>query len=342
MKKQPDSTSSQDATFTGATSLIEDALALQESDVYNPFIHQYVQSITKKTASGTPDVNIKSFISKSIWPRLVLMRIRAVFVTLIPLIHLTNQDDILDGLSHVQLFLSILGWVLHALRLLINLLSLLMSCLLGDLFSWSDKKSAWQTCLKIELTESWKELGNDLLWVMTTLTSSIHIALSVTLMLVDIAWVVYCGYAELARLNQFKKGFEQRRYSGSISQEKLTDLESCQDNLQKRLAYTQKKLIVSLLTTISTTTLAFLRTALMPSIATNPILLLGFALLSLVITLASHFIGEWLKRERPPEKIAALEKNYSLTMASRITFFKPASDNVSGFSQYDSLPLIKC
>ena len=332
MQKQPSPVLSQgEALLVNDASLLEDSLALQESDFTNPLIYQYLESLTKKTASSTPDITIKRLISKSIWPRLVAIRIRTVLVTLIPVINIVHQDCLLSGLSYVQLCLGLLGWVLHALRLLINLLRLLMCCLPCDESSSPDQKLTWQTRLQTELAESQTELGNDLLWILTVLTTSTHVAASVAIMLIDIAWVMYCGYAELTKLNQFKSNFEQIIRSESISPQELADIEACQDNLQKRIAYTQKKLILNLLTTISTTILAFLRIVIMPSLfpmlAINPALLLGFALLSLVVTLASHFIGEWLKLEKPPEKITGLEKTVSFINDAHFIFFKPSNKN---------------
>ena len=331
MQKQPSPVLSQgDALLVNDASLIEDSLALQMSDFTNQLIYQYVESLTKKTSSSRPDIKIKRFISKFIWPRLVAIRIRTVLVTLISVINIVHQEGLLNGLSYVQLCLGILGWLLHALRLLINLLRLLMCCIPGDESSSPEQKLTWQTRLQTELTASQIELGNDLLWIATILTPSTHIAASVALMLVDIAWIVYCGYSELAKLNRFKSDVEQTIRSELISPQEQPDIEVCQDHLQKRITYTQKKLILSLLTTISTTALAFLRIVIMPSLlpmfVANPFLLLGFALLSLVITLASHFVGAWLKQERSPEKVAELEKIISRFSAPRVTFFKLSND----------------
>ena len=98
MQKQPSPVLSQgEALLVNDASLLEDSLALQESDFTNPLIYQYLESLTKKTASSTPDITITRLISKSIWPRLVAIRIRTVLVTLIPVINIVHQDCLLSG-----------------------------------------------------------------------------------------------------------------------------------------------------------------------------------------------------------------------------------------------------
>ena len=305
---------------------IEDALALQENDVIAKLIYEYISSIKRKPASSRTDLRVKRIISQSIWPRLVAMRLRTVLVKLIPVINLVNHEYLIDGLNDAQWILAALGWALHGLRLIINILRFL-NCY----FSNNENTSTWQKRLEEEFKKSWVELGNDLLWVVTTLTPVIHITISLAFIMIELTWIVFCAWAEISRLNHFKHGFNQITFAGAIQPRILSAIDTCQDDLKKHLTYAQKKLMLSVITTLSSSLLMLLRTAIMPvllpTLAINPFILFGFAFLALLITFASHFIGECLKNQKPSEKIVGVEKNTTIITASRFAFFKPPSED---------------
>lgn len=325
MKKQTsDNPSQAHAISAEHTSLFEDTLTLQEGDFSNALVFQYLESFKKKPTPTTLDENIKRLISSSIWPRLLVIRIRKVLVAIIPIITLLQHPYFMDGLNYLNLILGVLGWILHALRLLINLVNLLMQ---GIGLKAIEKKQGWQARLLAELSRSWIELGNDLLWIATTLLTSSHIAVSLGLLFIEVAWVLYCGCNELYQLKQYSDVFEKFLGNEFLSPVELAKMTACNDNLRQRLVYTQKKLMLSLFIAFSAAVLFVLRFAIIPAVwpalEMSPIVSLVFALLSLLITLASHFIGKWLKNPKPSEAVMMLDKSSQISAASRFTFFKP-------------------
>ncbi len=342
MKKQSsDNPSQAHAISAEHTSLFEDTLTLQEGDFSNALVFQYLESFKKKPTPITLDENIKRRISSSIWPRLLVIRIRKVLVAIIPIITLLQHPYFMDGLNYLNLILGVLGWILHALRLLINLVNLLMQ---GLGLKAIEKKQGWQARLLSELSRSWIELGNDLLWIATTLLTSSYIAVSLGLLLIEVLWVLYCGFDELHQLKQYDHVFEKFLGNEFLSPEELVEMTACKDNLRQRLVYTQKKLILSLFTTLSAALLFVLRFAIIPALwpvlEMNPIISLIFTLLSLLITLASHFIGKWLKNQKPSETVVLLDKSSQISATSRFTFFKPQNVSLTTIDKQISSNLI--
>ena len=118
-----------------------------------------MELLKKKPTPTTLDENIKQLISRSIWPRLLVIRIRKVLVASIPIITLLQHPYFMDGLSYLNVMLSVLGWLLHALRLLINLSNLLIQCI-G--VSGTQKNQGWQARLLAELSKS-QQISNEAL-----------------------------------------------------------------------------------------------------------------------------------------------------------------------------------
>ena len=320
MKKQS-SHRPQAHRFSGNNlSFCEDTLTLHEGDVRPSVRDQYERFIKKKPSPAIWDEQIKRLISRSIWPRLLVIRIRKVLVTLTPIITMFEHPYVIEGLGNLNFLLGALGWLLHGLRLLMNLFRLLMQCLPIN----SLKNSCWQSRLLSEFSLTQMELGNDLLWISATLINSTYIGLSLAFLLLDIAWVLYGGYVEVNRLNQFKCVVEKALQDEGLPTWECAEIMACSDNLEQRLTYTQQKLILSLITTLSTAVLSLLRFAIIrPASVINPVVPVVFALLSLGITLVSHFAGEWLRRCKPPEIILRLDKCRRISTTENVVFFKP-------------------
>ena len=111
--------------------------------------------------------------------------------------------------------------------------------------------------------------------------------------------------------------------------------------MAKQIAYEQKKLIINLgqLLAISTVIIvrSFVLPALMPVLATNPIMLLICASLILTLTLINHYLSQQLAEQKPPELIEEKINTSQARVTSRDTFFKTSLRTVKTKSPTEPL-----
>ena len=247
---------------------------------------QYIPLTTQqpdKTASTIDE--IKRFITKFLWPRLVVIRTRHVLVALMPLLNLAQDGTfggILDAASSV---LSPLGWVLHGLRLLINAVQLLQRLI------EEDQPLAYLIRVDKQLKSTGTEIGNDLIWIFAALAPA-SVSFTMAFFLVDIVWLGVLAGIEIRRLTHLRDDIDPTSTNG-------------REGLIQAIALEQKKFILNLINLISITAIVIMKTFIVPMfapvLATNLVLLLVFAALSLAITILTHLLGQQLVCEQQSE-----------------------------------------
>ena len=225
----------------------------------------------------------KRIISKLLWPRLVVVRIRHVLAALMPLLNLAGDGTLGILLHDNSSVLSPIGWVLHGLRLLINIVYLLQCLINNDGIAKADGAQELQDSRTEKLQRRGVEVGNDLIWILAAVaTASCECA--VVFFLIDILWLAF-------------------RAGVAIERQKLPNGESSKTDLDAIYA----KLALNLFNVISISTLTivknFILPMLMPSLALNPVLGLVFALSVMMITILSNQMEQFLERQNKKDDL---------------------------------------
>ena len=286
-------------------------LSINESHFMNEWPSQYhLYSKLPNVPHASMD-QAKHFIAQLLWPRLVIVRIRQVFVTLIPLIHLDTFQFFLNQTAYA---LISLGWALHGLRLFINAVQLLQQLIPGVWMSDTEKKLDWWVRLQTQLSQSKTQIGNDLIWCGSALAPATF-NFTILFLCIDLVWVVYRSGVELDRLSHLRLNQHD---------------EHIQQQIGTLIAYEQKKLILNSLYVISISSMGiiknFLMPALLPILATNPIFLLLLTSLVLSITVTDHVLNQWLEHQKPKLPAQELSLSHISLFKTGPTFFKPAAE----------------
>jgi len=233
--------------------------------------------------------NLRRYITACIWPRLVVIRVKHVLSALIPLLNLADDGTCGTILSDVSSILSPLGWVLHSLRLLINVLQVLQESIPDERVSHAEKTQDWSARVGRHLKNHGVAMGNDLIWVFSSIAPA-TIRFTCLFLMIDILWLSGRALIELARLNHLLNSINKK--TDNILLTKLTN----------EWVFEERKFLLNLANLVSisaiTITKIFVLPTVFPALALNPLLLLLLSLLSLSITIASHLLGKELERQK--------------------------------------------
>ena len=213
----------------------------------------------------------RQLIKPLIWPRLVVIRVKHVLTELMPLLNLTEEGAFGVCLHGVSSVLSPIGWVLHGLRLLINLLALIQHAIgAGNDRTWFERAGE-------SLHHHGVTMGNDLIWVVGAIVPNTAY-FTCGLLVVDLFWLF------------LRAEFDKKAVS-------LTPEENTAQHhaWMKKLRIESQKFSLNLVSLLSINAVGMLKHFILPAyfpvLATNPLLLLALSLLSLAITIASHVFG---------------------------------------------------
>lgn len=259
--------------------------------------------------SGQPASSIDGFrriLTKLLWPRLVVIRTRHVLVALMPLLNLAQDGTIGGVLDAASSVLSPLGWVLHGIRLLINTVQLLQRLI------EEDQPLAYLIRVDKQLKSTGTEIGNDLIWIFAALAPA-SVSFTMAFFLVDIVWLVVLAGIEIKRLTHLRDDIDPTLING-------------RERLTQAIGLEQKKFILNLINLVSITAIVIMKTYILPMfapvLATNPVLLLVFAALSLAITILTHVLGQQLVCEQQFEVPVSEEQGMSSGKKTQMGFFK--------------------
>ena len=229
------------------------------------------------------DKTIHHVISELMWPRIVIVRLRNVLASFMPLIHLAHNETSNRVLDDCSVVLIPIGWVLHGTRLVLNITQLLYVMVNG--VDHANQSAAFQKKIDAELRRTRTELGSDLIWVLSCLTPA-TCTLTALYLLIDIAWILFRAQTEINALNNMRN-----ETTSSVRRAEI----------KNQIIRKQKKCALSLVNTASLGVLFlvknFLLASILPGLAANPVLLFGLALAILVVTLISHVTGKMMERQ---------------------------------------------
>lgn len=184
-------------------------------------------------------------------------------------------------LHGVGVMLSPLGWVLHGLRLFINVIELLQQMTLDIEIHDTDKAQVWCQSIEKFLQNHGTAIGNDVIWVLAALAPE-DLLFSCVFLMIDVLWLRGQFWSKTKQLSALNDG---------------TDLmEGCHlaGETAKKMALEWQIFLLNLTRLLSINIISIMRHCILPTffpiLALNPWLLLTGSLLSLVITLTSHFL----------------------------------------------------
>ena len=255
--------------------------------------------------------NCRRYITASIWPRLVVIRVKHVLSALLPLLNLAEDGTcsiILNGASSI---LSPLGWVLHGIRLLINTHQLLQKAVTNDQVKNAEKLPELYSPAGTHLQNHGVSMGNDLIWVLSSIApNTIHFTCA--FFVIDILWLSGRAWVEMARINQ--------------SFDSIDPTDDCilVDKLTKEWIWAQHKFLLNLTNLVSISAISIIKNFVLPTafpaLALNPLCLLTLSLLSLAITIVTHLIGQELERQKQCDARHPIHRSVAVS-ASQIGFF---------------------
>lgn len=266
-------------------------------------LYQYIPVSQQEPGKTRPSIDdVRYVLTKIMWPRLVVLRVHHVLSASLPLMNLAHTGTCRVILDDVMCVVSPLGWMLHGIRLLINVVALLQH--LFDVWTTEDKPILGEVYSNTPLKIRGTQFGNDLLWIIGALLPS-SIIYTAALLGLDILWLASRSWIEITHLylhaNRSEMGEE-------------VDLE-------------QKKFLLNLLNLVSISAIAtiknFVLPAYMPLLAINPVLLFTFSLLSLAVTIICHLVGQYLEQKDTSSLDAGIQNTHkSERQISSVSFFK--------------------
>ena len=275
---------------------------------------QYVPYFDQNNASPSLTDECRRVIGLLIFPRLVVIRVKSVLTALMPVLNLTDDGTygmMLHGASSV---LSPLGWLLHGLRLLINTLQLLMTAIPGTWLHDAEKGQAWHDRVGVAVQRHGVAMGNDLIWILSALAPN-TIRFTCSFFAVDIVWLSARACLEMARLKGLMDSANaamDNRLLAEITNDLSIERKTCLLNLENLVSISAIAIMKN-----------FVLPTVLPVLALNPLLLLALSLLSLVITIASHLLGQsWAKQKSQHANEGSDRPTVSNGNTSPIVFFQ--------------------
>lgn len=288
---------------------------------YHERLCQYVPYFDQSSTPSSLTDECRRIIGLLIFPRLVVIRVKHVLVALMPILNLTDDGTFGVVLHDVSSVLSPLGWVLHGLRLLINALQLLQTSVAMTWLNDAENKRSWCDPVNITVQRNGVAMGNDFIWVLSSLAPN-TIQFTGAFFVVDIVWLSARAWIEIVRLNGLL-------HSENAAMDKRLLLE-----ITKDLSVEKQKFLLNLANLVSISAISIMKNFVLPTIlpvlALNPLLLLTLSLLSLVITIASHLLGQSLEKQKSMHANKESERpSISNDNTSPLSFFRitrPAND----------------
>lgn len=304
----------------------------KRSAFLNALTFEYVCAPHSKRTPHRLEKQIKRIISRSIWPRILVMRCRLLIDSTLPLIDYGHWELIDEILNQIHLSLRFMGFIMHGLRLLINI-TVSLEILISEGFAFEGVQQ--------HIAHTWFELCNDAIWIISALTPSSFLAVSCLLMVLELGLILIRAWIEISRLSNFKVAFSKALENPALDPDDIAELRLAKDHTEAMLAHTYKKFILNLSVTLATTALFILKAIIIPSVAitvaTNPVVPLVFAALALIISIANHFISQHLDEYKPKIKIDYLSKKQSSMLQNQCFFKTLACDSMEVKQSFSSL-----
>lgn len=262
---------------------------------------------------------VRQNTAQSNWYRLFLIRSKRLLNAITPLVknaeHFTRFVAFVDKYGNP--FLAYLSWVFYLPRLLTNLFLLAKHLIPGFWMDEKERELGFFRRLQVQLQRRWFEIGNDSVWMIAGILgcfvwlgplAPIGTYINIVLYGYDVFLAGLRAGIELYRLKKLANHYEE--IACNASNNELGDIRHYQKYLHERIAFEQKRLLLSTATAL-TLTVAIIICA--PIVAFNPWISLVGAILLLAITIISFCLTQLLEKYRPASSLkdmAELDKFY--------------------------------
>ncbi|MCL9685860.1 hypothetical protein [Legionella maioricensis] len=283
--------------------------ALKPEHFINPLTYDYVKHLQPKQRSWWVEHYFRKAMSQSIWPRILIARCRVLITHALPLLadgHWAMMEVILNALRTVMQYLGIL---LHGVRLLMNLASLVTPL--------CSESSLWDGVMHA-LSDSWFELFTDTHSLTTAFLPTSYLKTTCAFSVLELGASILKGWFELSKLGGFKQSFKDQLANNHLPQAHRFELTKAEAHATALYNHQSKKLILNVCILSLSITAFLLKSFVLPSLSlalvSNPVTPLIFAIVALSLSLANHYLGQYIDKEKPKIKTSQL--------SGRVSFFK--------------------
>ena len=327
MKKQPQQPSMDEWLLDpihGLEAGDEDSVhqPITPSDFLTTEAFEYFTSIQPKRSAYNIERQIRRLISRSIWPRILIARCRLLLSTVIPLIVDGHWEFLEYVLTFVRTALLYLGFLMHGLRLFMNIAQMMKALISSD---------SVFTELQQHLTHSWFELFTDSHWIISALTPSDYLALSSTFMVLELGLLAMRAWIESRRVSDCIKAINDAIKKPDLQPDHLDELLRAKTHAEAMLQHTYKKLAINFGVTLLSAGLFAFKNILLPFIAVsvvNPLVPFIFAALAFAISIANHYLNQYVDQQKPkiPKTEQSTRHSFFHEKPNRGTFNENSDD----------------
>lgn len=280
-------------------------------------------------------LNLRQLIRKTTaqtnWYRLYLIRLKRVFVSLMPLIKSILYQKVIQELELLNPFISYLAWLFYVPRLLANLTTLFFHTVPGNWMSEEELQVPWKARAWMCWSRLWFELLNDAVWCAVglmccfVLTGSSALALTVGLYFFDLILAVINAYISIQHHQILKAEVDfkiqdlqalqselqthQSFENQAILRDELELLAEYKQHLDEWMLYEQLKLNLSV--QVTTALSVAMTIALIPTLFTLTAALAVFcpvvsALAVVIICSVQYYRSRAIEKFKPPQELVDL------------------------------------
>ncbi|KTC84560.1 MULTISPECIES: hypothetical protein [Legionella] len=269
------------------------------------------------------------------WHRLFTIRIRRVFITLLPFI--LDWNHLTDSINGIDLILgptlNYVAWLFYVPRLALNLFMLLKHLFLTE---WAgmgakEKDLYWLIRVEAQLQRRWFFLGNDTAWficgilacfVLTGSLAPVGMYITISIFFFDVIMATIRALIELRRINEIREQYNnvaKKLRSSGASKEEIDEIEEYQRQLEEQFTCEQQRVMLGV---ISTSALFLAMCFAMPALASMPIIPLIGAILVVTITFATFLANRWIDSHVPRNNVEKIETPGKSLFESSSAFFQ--------------------
>lgn len=256
------------------------------------------KSISQWVRENTSTVN---------WPRLLIVRMKRVFDTLVPILknlpNFVNAIYLIDEIANP--IFAYLAWVFYVPRFTFNLFVLLKNVIPHPWMSVRQQQLGTLLRFKSEFRDKWFELGNDGVWLTVGLINCFVLVgalatwsmyLTITLYAFDVALAAIRSNIELNRLHELKA----QLIDLSIDSPHSDQLREYLDELNRNIHYESQRLGLSFATTIG---LFVGMLFAIPAFSSIPAIPLLGACYIVTLCIGTFAVGNYIKKTNPAKPL---------------------------------------
>lgn len=274
--------------------------------------YDYVCALQPKQRDLWIERQLRKCMSRSLWPRILISRCRLLIAHSLPLISDGDWVIIEFMLKALRLILHYLGILINGLRLLMNL-AIILKPLCTESCPWEGMKDAF--------SNSWFELFMDAHSLTSAFLPTPYLKTTCAFSALELGVFILRGWLELRRLSAFKQAFQKQMTNHNLSEEHLIELKKAEAHAAALFKLKFKRLVLNCAVLSASICLFLFKYFLIPSISVtlviNPVIPLLFAVLALGLSLANHYVGQYLDKEKPKVKMSQL--------SGKVSFFKESA-----------------